>query len=50
MLLKQVAAAAITHLTVLVESQLPKRFNFHKREFSKKSIVKGNFQAKWFPW
>ena len=49
MLLKPVAAAAITYPTILAEPHQPKRFNFHKREFSKKSIVKRSFQAEWFP-
>ena len=52
MLSKQVAAA-ITYPTISAEPHQPKRFNFHKREFSKKSIVKQSFQTEWFlklPW
>ena len=49
MLWKQVAAAAaITYPTISAEPHQPKHCNFHKREFSKKSIVKQSFQAEWF--
>ena len=48
MLSKQVAAA-ITYPTILAEPHQSKPFNFHKREFGKKSIVKQKFQAEWFP-
>ena len=53
--LKQVAAAAaaITYPTISAELHQPKRFNFHKREFSKNSIVKQSFLAERFlklPW
>ena len=44
MLSKQVASA-ITYLTISAEPHQPKRFNFHKREFGKKSIVKRSFQV-----
>ena len=53
MLSKQVAGSAITFPTISTEPHQPKRFNFPKREFGKKSIVKRSFQADWFlkwPW
>ena len=48
MLLKQVADFAITFLTISTDPQQPKRFNFPKREFGKKSIVKQSFHTDWF--
>ena len=45
MLSKQIAGAAITYPTISAEPHQPKRFNFPKREFGKKSIVKRSFQA-----
>ena len=53
MLSKQVAAAVVTYPPILAKPHQPKRFNFPKREFGKKSIVKQSFQADWFskwPW
>ena len=53
MLSKQVAGANIIFPTISAEPHQPRHFNFPKREFGKKSIVKRSFQADWFlkwPW
>ena len=53
MLSKHIAAAVVTYPTISAEPHQPKRFNFPKREFGKKSMVKRSFQADWFskwPW
>ena len=53
MLSKQFAEANIIFPTISAEPHQPRHFNFPKREFGKKSIVKRSFQADWFlkwPW
>ena len=48
MALSKQVANAITYPTIASEPHQPRRFNFPKREFGKKSIMRRSFQAGWF--
>ena len=48
MALSKQVADAITYPTIACELHQPRRFNFPKREFGKKSIMRRSFQAYWF--
>ena len=48
MALSKQVADALMHPVIFIETNQSVHFNFLKREFRKKSVVKQSFQANWF--